>query len=149
MKTRIILLAIIMISIMSCNSEKKTNSEVISDTITEKYWKLKTLNGREVTMVETQTRETYFILKSEDNRLKGFAGCNTFGGTFTTLEKGNSIRFTSVLSTLMACPDVVVNETEFLKVFNLADHYTIKDDVLSLNIGKRAPLAVFEAVYMN
>ncbi|WP_299382311.1 META domain-containing protein [uncultured Lacinutrix sp.] len=148
MKTRIILLAIIMISIMSCNSEKKTNSEVISDTITEKYWKLKTLNGREVTMVENQTRETYFILKSEDNRLKGFAGCNTFGGTFT-LEKGNSIRFTNVLSTLMACPDVVVNETEFLKVFNLADHYTIKDDVLSLNIGKRAPLAVFEAVYMN
>ncbi|WP_299246961.1 META domain-containing protein [uncultured Lacinutrix sp.] len=148
MKTRIILLAIIMISIMSCNSEKKTNSEVISDTITEKYWKLKTLNGREVTMVENQTRETYFILKSEENRLKGFAGCNTFGGTFT-LEKGNSIRFTSVLSTLMACPDVVVNETEFLKVFNLADHYTIKDDVLSLNIGKRAPLAVFEAVYMN
>lgn len=148
MKTRIILLAIIMISIMSCNSEKKTNSKVISDTITEKYWKLKTLNGREVTMVENQIRETYFILKSEENRLKGFSGCNTFGGTFT-LEKGNSIRFTNVLSTLMACPDVVVNETEFLKVFNLADHYTIKDDVLSLNIGKRAPLAVFEAVYIN
>ena len=148
MKARIILLVIIMISIMGCNSEKKTDTEVISDTITEKYWKLKTLNGREVTMVENQTRETFFILKSEDNRLKGFAGCNTFGGTFI-LEKGNSIRFTNLLSTLMACTDVDVNETEFLKIFNLADSYTIKDDVLSLNIGKRAPLAVFEAVYMN
>lgn len=133
---------------MSCNSEKKTNSEVISDTITEKYWKLKSLNSREINMVENQTCETFFILKSKDNRLKGFAGCNTFGGTFI-LEKRNTIRFTNVLSTLMACPDITINETEFLKNFNLTGNYTIKDDVLSLSIGKRAPLAVFEVVYTN
>ena len=47
------------------------------------------------------------------------------------------------------CPDVDVNESDFLEVFELADNYTIKDDVLTLNVGMRAPLAVFEAVYMN
>ena len=52
-----------------------------------------------------------------------------------------------MLSTLRACPDVKVNESEFLKVFNLTDNYTMVEDKLTLNIGRRAPLAVFEAVY--
>ena len=50
---------------------------------------------------------------------------------------------------MMACPDVAVNEADFLEVFELADNYTIVNDVLSLNVGRRAPLAVFEAVYMK
>ena len=47
------------------------------------------------------------------------------------------------------CPDVDVNESDFLKVFELADNYTISEDILTLNVGRRAPLAVFEAVYMK
>ena len=49
---------------------------------------------------------------------------------------------------MMICPDVAVNESEFMEVFELADNYTIYNDTLSLNVGRRAPLAVFEAVYM-
>ena len=45
------------------------------------------------------------------------------------------------------CPDVKVNEAEFLKIFEIADNYTITGDELSLNVGRRAPLAIFEAAH--
>lgn len=116
--------------------------------ITEKYWKLKTLEGKEVKMHKNQEREIYFMLKTDDNRVTGFAGCNSIMGTYT-LEKGNRIRFSQMATTLMACPDLNINESEFLKVFELTDNYTINGDELSLNVGRRAPLAVFEAVYFD
>ena len=125
---------------------KKGNMD--NEPIVEKYWKLKTLEGKDVKMSDNQEREIFFTLKSQDNRVTGFAGCNTIGGEYT-LEKGNRIRFTNMLTTLKACPDVDFNESELMKVFELADNYTIVNDVLSLNVGRRAPLAVFEAVYFE
>ena len=123
--------------------KKDTNAPIV-----EKYWKLKTLEGKEVEMADNQEREIFFTLKAEDNRVVGFAGCNTISGEYI-LKEGNGISFDKMATTLRMCPDVEVNESEFLKIFELADNYTIKDDVLSLNVGKRAPLAVFEAVYFN
>jgi heat shock protein HslJ len=157
MKTKLITLALIIITTIGCNTAKKNNSktdknsdieqEVIYDNpITEKYWKLKTLQGKNIEMVANQEKEIYFILKIAENSVVGFSGCNTFGGTYT-LEKENRIRFTQMLSTLKVCPDVAINESEFLKVFELADNFTINGDILNLNVGKRAPLAVFEAIY--
>ena len=122
--------------------------EAVHAPIVEKYWKLKTLDGKDVKMADNQEREIFFTLKSQDNRVTGFAGCNTISGEYT-LEEGNRIRFDKMATTLMMCPDVDVNESEFLKVFELVDNYTINGDVLSLNVGRRAPLAVFEAVYFN
>ena len=116
--------------------------------IVEKYWKLKTLEGKDVKMGANQEREVYFTLKANDNRVTGFAGCNTISGTYK-LEKGNRIRFSQMAATMMACPDVDFNESEFLKIFSIADNYRITGDKLELNVGRRAPLAVFEAVYMN
>lgn len=119
-----------------------------SEPITEKYWKLKTLEGQEVKMAKNQQKEIFFMLKNDENRVTGFAGCNTIMGSYT-LEAGNRIRFSQMATTMMACPDVNFNESEFLKVFELADNYTITGDMLFLNVGRRAPLAVFEAVYFD
>jgi heat shock protein HslJ len=113
--------------------------------VIEKYWKLVKLEGKLVKMQENQEKEFYFILKTENNRLTGFAGCNSFSGNYS-LEKENRIQFSKIASSMKACPDVEVNESEFLKVFELADNYTVDGEVLSLNVGRRAPLAVFEAV---
>lgn len=124
-----------------------TKAEV-KDPITEKHWKLKTLEGKEVKMADNQERDAYFMLKIADNRITGFSGCNMFNGTYD-LENGNRIRFSQIAMTMKACPDVDFNETEFLKVFELADNYTVNGDTLMLNVGRRAPLAVFEAVYFN
>lgn len=122
--------------------------EKSNDGITEKYWKLKTLEGKEVKMSKNQEREVFFTLKNKDNRVTGFAGCNTLMGTYS-LEEGNRIRFSKMATTLMACPDIDFNESEYLKVFELADNYRITGDILELNVGRRAPLAVFEAVYFK
>lgn len=121
--------------------KKETNAPIV-----EKYWKLKTLHGKDIEMADNQSREIFITLKAEDNRVTGFAGCNTITGGYT-LEEGNRIRFGRMATTLMICPDVDVDESEFLKVLELTDNYTITDDILSLNVGRRAPLAVFEAVY--
>lgn len=139
---------------LSLNAAKRAplaifkKSDKSTTNITETYWKLKKLEGKAVTMADNQEREIYFTLKTDDNRVTGFAGCNTFSGTYT-LEEGNLIRFEQLLSTLKACPDVDVNESEILQVFELTDNYTIKDGMLSLNVGRKAPLAIFEAVYMD
>ena len=157
MNTKNIIPALIILFTISCNTTKKTNTQAENNSnikqeitsnnpITEKYWKLKTLAGKDIKMVENQEREQYFILKMDGNRVTGFSGCNNFNGSYT-LEKGNRIHFTQMLSTLKACPNVNINESEFLKIFNLVDNYTINGDTLNLNIGRRAPLAVFEAVY--
>ena len=145
MKILISTLVFISIAIAGCDSSKKITAD---NTITEKYWKLKTLEGREIKMVKNQDREMYFILKSNGTQLTGFSGCNTFTGEYI-LNEGNRIRFTNTAVTLKACPDVAINESEFLDVFKLADNFTINKDTLSLNVGRRAPLAVFQAVYFK
>lgn len=121
-----------------------------SENITEKYWKLKILNGKNISMVENQEREIFFTLKNNNNRITGFAGCNTLSGEYI-LEENNKIHFKNIAVTMKMCSDIRMNEneSEFLQVFEIADHYTIKNDVLSLKAGKNEPLAVFEAVYFQ
>lgn len=120
---------------------RKNDNEIVN-----KYWKLKTLEGKSIEMAENQEREQYFILKS-DGTVSGFAGCNQFNGQFK-LSEGNRIRFNENLGlTMKSCPDVDINENEFMEVFKLTDNYTISGDILNLNVGRRAPLAEFEAVY--
>lgn len=116
------------------------------ESITNKYWKLKKLNRKEVRMADNQEREQYFILK-EDNTVSGFAGCNQFSGGFSLEQEKSRIKFKNMISTLRACLDVKIDEAEFLEIFNRADRYSISGDILTLNIGRDAPIAVFEAIY--
>ncbi|WP_223269091.1 MULTISPECIES: META domain-containing protein [unclassified Polaribacter] len=125
--------------------KKATMNNQIS--IVEKHWKLKTLKGTEITMAN-QEREIYFMLKTGEKRVTGFTGCNSISGKYL-LEKGNSIRFKNMATTLMLCPDLAVHESNLLKVFELADNYTVTNNMLSLNNGKRVPLGIFEAIYMK
>lgn len=116
-------------------------------TITDTYWRLKTLKGQPVEMAKNQTRETFFRLKSEDNSVTGFAGCNTLFGSYA-LDPGNKIHFSHIAATLMACLDGDIRETEFLQVFEHADNYSLIDGELTLKNGQNT-LAVFEAVYFE
>ena len=119
--------------------------EMSDNEIVNKYWKLKKLDGNAVHMAANQEREQYFILRS-DGSISGFAGCNQFNGQYE-LTKGNHISINeNMATTLRACPDVDIDESAFLKVFELTDNYTIDGDTLSLNVGNKAALAVFEAV---
>lgn len=157
MRILVVIVATTVMTITSCSSGKKNNESAlenydkeitVDDRIVEKYWRLKILDGQNVVMAENQERELYFILKADENLVSGFSGCNTFNGSYT-LDKPSRIRFTHMASTMKACPDVNADESKFLEVFELTDNYTIEGETLSLNVGRRTPLAVFEAVYFE
>jgi heat shock protein HslJ len=146
MKTKLIIVFTMMAMItISCNSDKKKNKDSLTNSITEKHWQLKTLEGQEVTKAGNLERKIFITLNTDTNSITGFTGCNTISGEFI-LKEGNRIEFKKMLTTLKMCSDTAVNESELLKIFEIADNYTIKDNILSLNVGRRAPLAVFEAI---
>ncbi len=107
--------------------------------ITDIQWRLKTLEGKEI-----KKKTIFFKLDSREHTVHGYAGCNNFNGEFT-LEEGNRIRFGTLATTMMSCVDNEISESELYEVFDQADNYTIDGKTLSLNVGRRAPLAVFVA----
>ena len=129
---------------MNADVESKYVLAKVSD-IVEKYWKLVELNGVEITSSEHQATEPHFILKVENNRVVGHGGCNSTNGSYV-IENGNRIKFSQMISTMMACMDMET-EANFLRALNTADNYTINNDTLSLNRARMAPLARFAAVY--
>lgn len=115
--------------------------------ITEKYWKLIELNGQAITTGEKQ-KEIHLILKNEDNLVAGFGGCNLLNGIYELDEKTNRLSFSKMKTTLMACENMQT-EDMFHKVLAKIDNYTIKNDTLSLNKARMAPLAKFTVVYLR
>ncbi|MFD2786760.1 META domain-containing protein [Hymenobacter rubripertinctus] len=117
------------------------------DGILNKYWKLMTLEGQPVTMAPDQEREAYFVLR-DSSRVTGFGGCNALNGGYELNEQQQRLRFTNLLTTLKACPGPDT-ERGLLDVLNQTDNYTLRGDTLLLNVGRRSPLAVFQAVYFK
>lgn len=175
MKHSFFLTSLLVVCVCACNTGKRTNNiqsnaEIIStvsdnDTslrsdgaiaaqtdfdrvITEKYWKLIILNGKEITFAsEGQNREAYFILKNDKNRVTGNTGCNNMNGSYSLSEEGNGIQFGPMATTRMACVGVDY-ETEYLNVFIACDRFTLKNDTLTLDKGETS-LAKFVAVYLR
>jgi heat shock protein HslJ len=107
-------------------------------------WKLIELMGKPVVLSENNKKEIYIILKKEENGVQGFSGCNTIMGKYE-LKEGNRITFSAMSSTMMACPDLAI-ETEFNKMLGIVDNYSLNGTTMTLNKGKMAPMARFEAV---
>lgn len=104
------------------------------------------MNGKSI-VTPPDAKEVHMILTSTGNekRIKGFAGCNTMGGSFTLKE--NKIHFTT-LSTKMFCPDRMEVEDSFFKVLSNADTYGINGEELYLYQGE-TKIATFQSVYFK
>jgi heat shock protein HslJ len=152
----------------SCNSPKNGAENTITDstqahaanadtaaaptanaqaTIENTYWKLIELNGQPVAMAENQNREQHMILQPSDSTVKGHGGCNGFGGNYE-LKPGDRIKFSKLISTMMAC-DNTETENQYFKVLETADNYNLVNDTLVLNKARMAPLARFKATYLK
>ena len=119
------------------------------ETITDKYWKLIEINGKQVTWNESFRREPFLILRSEEQRVNGSSGCNTFLGTFEIDPVVNRIKFSQMASTRMMCLDMEI-ENAMKNVFEMANNYTLSPDGKYLSINRaRMALARFEAVYFK
>ena len=138
---------------------RKTDSQKISTTtentvaetgsdLTGKHWKLIELFGNPVPATENNAQEAHIIFNAEDNRFSGNAGCNRISGTYE-LKSPDRITFSQAIATRMMCINGMETEDQFLQVINTADSYIIKNDTLTLNRVRMAPLARFVAVDMK
>src|SRR5688500_5340685 len=89
---------------IACNTTKKmdTTDSSATESLTETYWKLTELNGLPLPALKEGENETFLRLRTDSARVEGNGGCNGFGGTYE-LKDGNRIRFSNMISTMMYC----------------------------------------------
>ncbi|MGF1532356.1 MAG: META domain-containing protein [Bernardetiaceae bacterium] len=108
--------------------------------LTERRWKLLTLNGKAVQVPPTDGQTPYVSFR--EGRIVGNAGCNMFNARYQE-QDGQRIQFDQLMSTMMACP-ALETERALLDALETIDNYSLYGGVLSLNRARMAPLAVFE-----
>lgn len=122
------------LSVISCKSTEEKLS------LTGVKWIAESLNGKELKLKEKGS-EVFMVFNAEEKRVNGKAGCNHFFGGYT--EDGQSLSFSEMGATRMACPDMDI-EVTFFKVLEDTKSFVIKNNKLSLkNDGE--VIAVFKA----
>jgi len=113
--------------------------------IVNKYWRATEIMGRAVEMDENMNREPHLLIRI-NGEFSGGGGCNSMFGQFK-LDGKNRISFSKIAMTEMACAFDNYDQ-ELLEVLNSTQQYLMVDEEhMQLIVGKRAPLAKFEAVY--
>jgi heat shock protein HslJ len=77
-------------------------------------WLLVELNGKDISTVGS-VKPISVLYQREGNKVSGFAGCNSFSGTYE--ENGSTIN-NQLAATRMFCGGLMDIETEFLKVLS-------------------------------
>lgn len=109
--------------------------------LTGTRWKLKEFPGRTTPLPATE-KEVFMVFQDSTSEVKGFLGCNGFGGKYVADATG-SLVISNVISTMMACPALDV-ENSFSKAMEVTSRYTIEKDLLSLLKGDSV-MVTFEA----
>lgn len=145
---------------LSCNGESKkkdTQEEQVTapskeqskamdadnkELLLDKKWKLTKLNGKPLSELDSAAQRIFITFATEGNRVSGNSGCNTFGGTYK-LKEGNRFETSQLISTMMACKDMAV-EDQFIGILQKSDTYIIRENTLQITKARMAPLAEFE-----
>jgi len=114
--------------------------------LTDTYWKLTAL-GSDPAELGAGEKEVYLILTAEDQRVKGFSGCNNFTGSFSAGER--DITFSQMAATMMACLKGMEQEQRFLQALEAAARFSIEGDSLFLSNADGDFLLRFTAVYLH
>ena len=133
-------LALSMFMLVGCATKKDMATKGDTSQLIGKKWQLIELNGSPVAE-KVNGKTPYLELLAEGGRYGATGGCNGIGGEYE-LVKNQGIKFTRGMSTMMACPDMTV-EQGFGKVFESADSYTVSDSALTL-LAKGTLLAKFK-----
>lgn len=141
------------ISPYSVKVEIKNNSELetkklsgcgkyLTDYRLHDIWVLEELNGYKIFATDFQKEFPRLEINSTENRFSGFGGCNSITGQI--FYEKDVLRFTKVISTLMACAPGN-KEGEFLKALQSTTTYSIGNNQLTLS-NPSGKLAVFKKV---
>jgi len=114
-------------------------------TLTDTRWRLVEISGVQVASPAEKGKELFVIMQKEGKVVNGFAGCNSFAGTYE-LVGGEGIKFSQMTSTLMACDDMEM-EKQFTSMFANVTSYDVNIDTLEFHQTPPTPIARF--VVMN
>lgn len=110
------------------------------------YWKLTRL-GDEVVTLSNAEREPYLVLHSEEQRVGGFGGCNRLTGSYSL--SGETLTFSQMAATMMACDDGMEQERAFSKTLEKVARWRIEGETLELFDAAGVSLAQFESRYLR
>lgn len=105
-------------------------------------WKLKEFPSSTME-IPPGDKEIYMELTDSASQVRGFLGCNGFGGKYLATPNGD-LQITNVISTQMACERLNI-ENAFRKAMEETSKYTIEKDMLRLQKGDSV-LATFTAM---
>ena len=135
MKKYMLILLIICLTVSACAAKENGRSLVGS-------WKL-TAYGPVDSPTPAVPDVEAILSFGADGTLTGNTGCNQIGGEYKV--EGDQITFDSIVSTLIACPDLqMAQEETMLQV--LTDTATFKIEVNILTITNNDMVLVFEAM---
>ncbi|MFN3874705.1 MAG: copper resistance protein NlpE N-terminal domain-containing protein [Flavobacteriales bacterium] len=122
----------------------RMSAEPMKPSLAGTHWRLVELMGKPVPPPAEPRQQAHIEFDAQEGRAFGNAGCNRFFAGYEIDEASGRLRFSKVGSTMMACPDMSI-EDAFHKALVQVDGYSIGEDGrLSLNKA-RAPLMRFAA----
>ena len=98
--------------------------------ITGKEWRVAAVNGI-MNPVGVGGRPLTMTFDDSTKRVYGFAGCNRFSAGYTL--RGDSLSFTQVISTRMACEGFDTVEAAYLRTLPALREYSRSDSLLILS----------------
>ena len=88
-------------------------------------WIISAVNGEAVKKMD---KIPFLVFDVKEKRVHGNAGCNTINGGFSQDENNSaSLKFSQMISTMMACPDMDV-EGQVLKALNAVCFFKMNQD---------------------
>ena len=127
-------------------NNREPTSAARSSQLQNTYWKLMTLNNVSVQSPQG-TRELHLKLNSEDLRVQGFSGCNSFMGAYEL--EGPKITFSRIAGTMMACAGDMSIERRILEMLGSVRTWQISGKTLRLMDQAGTPIATFESRDVN
>ncbi|WP_118974506.1 META domain-containing protein [Taibaiella koreensis] len=84
---------------------------------------------------EKTRRPVTIIFEDSLSRFGGYAGCNSYGGSYTV--EGTGLKLGQVVATKMACMPGLDTENKLYKIFDEVDHFRISGNKLTLMQGEK------------
>lgn len=102
-------------------------------------WQLTSIDGRPALSAGEPIRLDF----QDGGQIGGFAGCNSYGGSFSA--SGSSLTLSDVYSTMRACADDALNaqESAYLQAIGAVRSFEQAGDQLTLKDGAGVALLVF------
>ncbi len=107
-------------------------------------WHVLSYNNGKGGLVSTQTSGKITVVFGADGRVSGFAGCNTYGGSYQVT--GDTLKLSQLAATAMACePSLMQEEQEYLAALGKAVSLRIQDDTLELLDASGTRMVTYKA----